>query len=364
MRRPLALVVVLVLTLGPAAAQLPPSLPPTPLDPILAGPAQNATALAVRTAGQEFSKEEVDVKLNMEFRDVDFDTVNVIFGGGSFQARARITAVIDMRVISGSRIQGALDGAAPGSGNLTVYGADLRRAWVPADAFRATFAGEALKAFQDEQEERVADFITATVPNVTVLDVIFSWQNTSAEASLENREPPADPSQVDSRAINDPTEPPLTLTAIVDVEYLERTSLLTILDKAFEGRSEAEKARKARVVDAATSYERGAFSTLGITQVLDLKTFPGWNMDVTVTLPEGYTFEDASPDVDVADDLRMAQAATLGREASQEVLNPVALTLSNRFLVSTALLATILLVGAILRFPATLAANAMRRRLR
>jgi hypothetical protein len=56
--------------------------------------------------------------------------------------------------------------------------------------------------------------------------------------------------------------------------------------------------------------------------------------------------------------------ATFGCEADGAVLNPVSLTLPNRFHVSVALLAGVFLVGGSLRFPVLVAANAWRRRMR
>lgn len=286
-------------------------------------------------------------------------------------ARARIEADIDMRAIGAARIQEAIDGAAPGAGNITALGIDPRTSFVPADLFRATFAGEALRAFQDEQEIRLEEFIEATIPDVTVLSTSFEWVNVSPEESLEAGvsvpavpRDPTDPSDAQLYDLNDPTEPPITLKARVDVEYLQRTSLLEILETALQPKSEEEKARKKQVADAGVDYDRSAFGLLGIRQVLDLQAAEGWNVGVAVIVPDGYTIEEASPDVLVGADLREARVLTLGKDADDTVVNPVSLTLSNRYLVSTALLGAILLVGGIVRFPVILGVNAWRRRMR
>lgn len=368
--RPLALASTLAFALLLVAPLCGAQLPATPLDPILKPALDEVAVTRDRALGPELTREDVDVRLDMTFRDVDFDTVNVIFGGGKFSATARIEARIDMRVIAATRIREALDGAAPGASNLTALGLDTSSSYIPADAFRASFAGEALRAFQDEQEERLAAYIRATIPNVTVMNTDFAWANVSPQDSYENSgslppiprgTPTPDPNP---RDVNDPTFPPLTLAAVVDVEYLERTNLLDIIEKALEPETDREKERKEHVADAAASYERSAFGLLGIRQVLDLQAPRGWNLEVHVTLPDGFTFEEASPDVALGKDLRRAEVVTLGKDASGSVVNPVALTLSNRFLVSTAMLAGVLLVGTILRFPVLLAANAIRRRLR
>ena len=360
--RPFALALALALALPAIASQSAAQLPPSPLDPILGQVEENRTILRETLIG-ELTKEDVDVKLAMDFRTVDFDTLNVIFGGGRFEATARIGAHIDMRVLAASRVQQVIDESIPGVGNATsIAMSELQ--YIPADVFRSTLAGEALAAFQSEQEERLADFITETIPNVTVLAVSFQWTNTSPQDSYQRETNVPSGAPNSAADVNDPTFPPITLDAYVDIQYLERTNLLNILDQALEPKSEAEKRRKEEVADAAATYERSAFSLLGIRQVLDLQAFSGWNVIVSVTLPEGYTFEEASPDVVVARDLRGAEVMTLGKDADAPVLNPVALTLSNRFLVSTALLCAVLLVGAILRFPVLLATNYWRRKSR
>lgn len=151
--RTLTLTLVLTLALGPALAQ---TLPQTPLDPLLAPTAKRGLATAQNAAGIDLTREEVDIDMRMEFRTVDFDTVNVVFGGGTFQAQARLSARFEFYVISAERISDALSKAAPQAGNLSNYGVPTDRQFIAADEFRATFVGEALKAFEQEQEERAA----------------------------------------------------------------------------------------------------------------------------------------------------------------------------------------------------------------
>lgn len=363
---PLALVLALALvpSLPSTQAQFP---VPTPLDPVVGEARDDLSGVKQQYVGPDLEREDIDVDLRLEFTDLDFDTLSLVFGGGRFMAKARVSATIDMRAISADRVQEAIDGAMPGVGNLTAVGLEQAEV-IPADAFRATFTGEALKAFQDEQEARLAEFIETTIPNVTVLSTSFEWVNISPEESLEEGaslpRAAADPTGAELYDLNDPTEPPITLRATVDFEYLQRTSLLDILETAMKPKTEEEKARKKEVADAGAEYDRSAFGLLGIRQVLDLQAERGWNVRVAVIVPEGYTIEEASPDVLVGGDLREAQVLTLGKDADGKVLNPVSLTLSNRFLVSMALLAAVLLVGGIIRFPVILAVNAWRRRMR
>ncbi|HVM44720.1 MAG TPA: hypothetical protein VM582_02200, partial [Candidatus Thermoplasmatota archaeon] len=215
--RILGAALVLALALPLVAAQL----PPTPLDPLVAAADQTRSRAREAALGAELAREDVDVSLDMEFRDVDFDTINVIFGGGRFVATARVTARIDMYVLSATRVQALVEGTVPGSGNVTgLAGAEGR--FIPADAFRASLAGEAVAAFQAEQEERLARFLVETIPNVTVLSTSFRWANISPEDSYEGGSlPPSQPPR-SLEALNDPRLPPITLVAVVDVQYLER----------------------------------------------------------------------------------------------------------------------------------------------
>lgn len=354
----LGALLLLVLVLLPMLAQA--QVPATPLDPILAPQTARTLSTAQGATGTDLFREEVDIHMRMEFRTVDFDTINVVFGGGTFQAQARLATRFEFYVISASRIQEALEKVAPGQANLSRYGVDASRNYIAADEFRATFAGPALQAFEDEQEERATEFITSTLPNVTVLSAQFVWSNAEPTEGWEGDllTPPSDP-----REANDLRLPPIVLDTVFELQYVERTSLLTIAEDYWQTRKDERTAeRKEQVADAAADYERGAFGVMGITQVVDLKMPPGWNLALSVALPQGYTFEEASPDVDLAADRRAAAASTFARHADGFVANPVALTFSNRFVVSTAMLAVVLICGAGLRFPITLLWNLVRRR--
>jgi hypothetical protein len=85
-------------------------------------------------------------------------------------------------------------------------------------------------------------------------------------------------------------------------------------------------------------------------------------MTLDLHLPEGYTFEEASPDVDVDRSQRGARTFTLAGDSDRQVVNPITLSISSRYIVSVALLATVLVLGALLRFPTLLVANQWRAR--
>lgn len=365
--RALALTFILIV-LAPAALTPPAlaqTLPQTPLDPLLRPTVGRAVETTQYAAGVDLTREEVDIDMRMEFRTVDFDTVNVVFGGGTFQAQARLSTRFEFYVLSAERISDAIEDALPGAGNLSNYGIPTDKQYIAADEFRATFVGEALQAFEQEQEERAAQFITATLPNVTVLSTQFVWSNTEPQEGREQTGAPAvDPrAPPTARDLNDLRLPPLVLDTVFELQYVERTSLLDILDSALheDSRSEREEEREKQVADAAANFERSAFGMLGLTQVLDLEMEPGWNFELVMLLPQGYTFEEASPEVTLDASHRQATTTTLARDALSTVANPVALTFSNRFVVSTAMLAIVLIAGAILRFVFTLVWNRARR---
>lgn len=336
-----------------------------PLD-FLTGPlVENATRLAYAATGDNITREDVRVLLRMDFRTLDFDTVGVIFGGGDFEAQARLHAHLEFRALSIRHLEGALERAGVEKGEVqNVTGVNLSRQFLTADQFRAALVGEALAAFEAEQEEKAAGFLQETFPDLTVLSTRFAWTNTSPETSLVGD----GPGQVRLK------DPPIALDVVLDVQYLKRTSLMGILDAFLEKKAEeteadrqAEEAEDA-LLDRLKSenegafYERSAFSLLGLTQLIVLEIDPGWDLEIVLSLPEGYTYEYASPDVTLDPDQRSARTLTFARTAEGPVANPVAVSLSNRFMVSVALLATMLMTGALLRFPTLLVATRLRRR--
>jgi hypothetical protein len=363
-RRARLALALLLLALAPAAVGTSPLPPvdaagaPVPLAALPAPPnleerAQDAYA---GTTGQRLDREDVDVGMDLDFRDLDFDALGVVFGGGSFRADARLTARLDFHVLSVGRVQESVEDAAGRPVDLSEYGLDARDQYLTADAFRATLAGEALAAFQHEQEARVVRLVTESFPDVTVLQSRAAWSNTSASANARGDELP---SPGHPAPTTDARDPPVTLLTVVELQYQKRQSLVGLLDGLWGPGADGDAALRERL-DAASLHapqERSAFALFGIPQVIHVDAPPGWDVALRLRLPEGFTFEEASPDVAVDGSLREARTYALARESDEEVGGTVAVTLGSRSLVAFAMLGAVLVAGALVRVPTLLAAN-------
>ena len=369
---PLLLVMPLALGAMTVGAQVPlPDLEQT-LDDLVVPPVATLRENASRLWGENLSHEDVRIYLDMEFRTLDFDAVGVVFGGGTFEAQARLAARLEVRSLGLYRVSDIINGSTQGRVNLsaTPLGQDVNRTHITADELRTLLAGEVLAAFQTQQQDAAEAFIGEAFPDMTVLASRFRWANVNPAVNQEG----------DAEMADDPLgfhllEPPIVLDVAFDLQYLKRESLANLMEQAraeqeAEGATNASEDPDDRLLEElkarqqAAFYERSAFSVLGLTQLLNLEMMPGWDMFLTLRLPEGYTFEEASPDVTVDEAYRSARVLTLAGDAGTTVANPVLVSISNRYIVSVSLLASVLLLGAILRFPATLAwgrARAWRR---
>lgn len=375
MRR-VALVLVAILLAPAVAAQVPVATPPLPELPIVGDPTQPypaAVHVGEFAAGTNLTREDVRVSLDLDFRSLDFQAVGVVFGGGDFRAQGRLSAHLEFRAINVSTLSNAA-GAPLGGLNGT-----LGRTVLTAGEFRSSLSAAAIAAFQRQQQDALAAFVGSTFPDATVLAARFAWSNVSPSDNPPPTFPrvpsnPADPTQLRS-PVPDSREPPVTLDTVLDVQYLKRESLLDLVEDLLDRDhlSPLEKARKEqrdrlleeiRGRSAGALYERSAFDVLGITQLIVIEMPPGWDLALTLHLPKGYTYEYASPDVTLDGARGSASTVTLADSSLQPVKNPVAVSLSNRYLVAVALLCAVLLAGALLRFPAMLVANRVGRRAR
>jgi hypothetical protein len=365
----LAVLLLALLLVAPPIGALPALTlpPPVTLDPAGAyGTALGAAELATAT---NLTREDVRIHLDLDFRSLDFGAIGVVFGGGDFRAQGRLSAHLEFRAINVSRVYAAVPGFdAPERVNATAG-----RTVLTAGELRATLSAAAIAAFEAQEQAALTSFVTTTFPDATLLSSRFEWSNVSPrENPTPQPEVPAGPSAVRS-PLPDSREPPVALDTVLDVQYLKRESLVGILAELLdqEHLSAAERQKKAdrkhlldeiRGENSGALYERSAFDLLGITQLIVIKMDPGWNLDLTLHLPKGYTYEYASPDVRLDAGHGSASAVTLADASADPVRNPVAVSLSNRFLVAVALLGAVLLCGAVLRFPAMLVAGRVGRR--
>jgi len=367
--RAAALLLALLLAAPISAAGLPavPTPPlPLPLDPN--NPGGTAVAAAELASGTNLTREDVRIHLDLDFRSLDFQTLGVLFGGGDFRAQGRLTAHLEFRAINVSRFYG-LSPRAPPNGSLDRAGPMV----ITAGEFRATLSAAAVAAFEAQEQDALTTFVSTTFPDATLLASRFSWSNVSPlDEPTPSPSVPDGPGAVRS-PLPDSREPPVALDTTLDVQYLKRESLVSILQDVLDAQhlSPAERQQKLdrkhlldeiRGESAGALYERSAFDLLGITQLIVIKMEPGWDLALTLHLPKGYTYEYASPDVEVDPGHGSASTVTLADSSSEAVRNPVAVSLSNRYLVAVALACTVLFAGALLRFPTMLVANRVGRR--
>lgn len=376
-RRRLGIALVLSLlaiapSLAAGAGPLPAIAPASdgPLDAILANATGQALTAVYKTTGNNLTREDVRIGLLIDFRDLDFDMLGITFGGGRLMAQARVTGHLELRILSVDRITKAIQSAAGDNVNLSQVG--LGGQYLTANEFRATLATEAIAAFEAGEQREVERMITKMLPDITVLATTFEWSGTDPMPVLGS--PQLQPTDPRRPVQADLVGPPIVLDVTVDVQYLKRDSLYAIVSRGIEkamDRTDAERQKELEEKDAIARlkaenegafYERSAFSTMGLTQLISPEMPPGWDLQTHVKLPLGYTIEYASPDVDVGDSRQTGDTMTLAGLSDEPLSNPVAISLSNRFLVTSALLVVVLLSGAILRFPTMLVAKRVVRR--
>lgn len=362
-RRRALLAALLLLPVASAAPALGLPLPAGPEDALEEAQRRGHDAYAA-TTGERLDREEVDVTMDMEFRDVRLDAFGLVFGGGTFVAQSRLTTRLAFHVISVGRVQESLEEASGQPLDPSSLGLDARRQHLTADAFRATLAGEALAAFQAEQEVRVAQLVAESFPDVTVRGSYFAWSNTSASDNGRGDDPPGAARPTPGM---DARNPPVTLVSVLDLEYRRRESLLGLVEDAFASAPPAEESEerlRERLEDEAhgAPHERSVFALLGVPQLIRVNAPSGWDVTLRIRLPEGLTFEEASPDVALEDGLRAARTSAYARDSETEVQSAVAVTLGSRAHVAFALLGLVLLGGVVVRVPACLVGNWLARR--
>lgn len=351
-----ALALVALLVVPPVASQL-------PVGPgALGGPVNEAADAAIPVAenqsGEDLTTESIDLALHLNIVNAEFDLVGVLFGGGKVQTDLDATATLAFHAVNVSRLETALEGTT-GPANVTLngtFGIDSNRTVLTAEEIRAAGGGVLLEAFQGYQEDATQAYIEEAVPQVTVLSTRFDWQNT---------QPVEDEREDQDVSLRDP---PILLEADVTLRFLDRVSLVDLVAANVQGNATenetAEEALQQRIEENQTApfAEQDAFEVLGIGQLLTMNLPPGWRLNLTVTVPKGFTIAGATDALVVSEDRRTASYYLDG--SSRETLRQTSgvVTLSDRFLVLSTLTIGVALVGVLLRFPVEWAAFGLARR--
>lgn len=347
-----------------AALLLVPTVAPQPEpDPsAVGGPineaARTAAPVVENQTGEDLSSEQIDLQLKVDIVNAEFDLVGVLFGGGKAQTDVTAHANLAFYAVNVSRVETAMQSAS-GDANVTLngtFGIDTNRTVLTAEEVRTAGGGALLEAFQSYQEDATKTYIEETIPQVRVITSRFSWENT---------EPAHDEREDQETSLR---EPPIVLNATLSLQYLDRFSLADLLETQLESNDTDAKTPQERLQQSLEEnqtepfFQRDAFEVLGIGQLLQMNLPAGWRMNLTVTVPKGFTIAGATDALVVSDDHRTASYYLDGTERELPRVTSGVITLSDRFLVLSTLAGAVGLIGVFLRLPTEMAAFALLRR--
>lgn len=338
--------IVLLLTLLPLPA-LAPEAPPADLRVVgeVVNPvAAQALSLAENQTGEDLTGEEVDILVTVNVTNAEFDLVGILLGGGAVETDFRVDARFEFRAISVERLDAALQAVNPytNASARKTFGLDAAGTVVTAEAFRTLAGGVIVTAFRDAEERAATGFVENSLPGMTVLASSFRWSNlVPVEGATE------------LEVSEDPREPPVVLEARFDLRFLDRVSITDLLGKVRAPGEEAPPRPDARSLlkesikrnQTVPPLERTAFMIAGLDQLLAPTVPPGWRLNLTFTVPKGFTIEGATDELSVSGDKRTATYIADGSQAFRPLADASVITLSNRSLVTVVLLALTVAVG-------------------
>lgn len=301
------------------------------LPPVI-GAASNAT-------GQNLTKEDVRIFLDLNVTKGEVGIAGLILGSGKAEVQATVNLRFEMRVISTDRIRAALEGenAYNASAENATFMSEL---YMPAEAFRATLSAETIAAFQADQEKAVADFLTETVPELEVLGLELAWKNTEPH-----------------KAITDfsLSEPPLVLEMDAVVQYLRVESVPSLLSQYLGAARLPDDPEKAYLKQLKEEHSpplqsRNFFSAAAYTQLLNLTMQPGWLLDVDLAVPRGFSFEFANEEVERHSE-RAISFEVDAQDVDSEDQTIVLTSITHRRAVALALFTSLWVIGLVAAFP-------------
>ncbi|MES2155256.1 MAG: hypothetical protein V4510_09000 [bacterium] len=361
----MAILAVLACCLPVSTGQVPsPDTVGKTLHPILDPVVAQVLPPAEVASGEDLHGEDIAAVLDLDIRNVDDDVVGIVFGGGKVGADAVATFHLDFRAVGADRLDEAIR-SGTGDANASLrnsFGVPANRTALTAEEVRLVGAGELLALFQAYELGAAKRYLEASLPGLTVLDLSGAWSNTLPASGLRSGHLPGVPdpnnpyATVGQPPIPPLREPPLVLDARARLQYLDRFSLVGILQRP--DRPDTERDRlQARIEHAQSDAvtDRSAFRLLGLKQLLDVQVPPGWRLAVTMTVPQGFTIEGATDEIIVSSDHRSATYHASGDGRTTAVSQAAVVTVSNRYIVTITVLAVALLAGYVLRLPIEMA---------
>lgn len=370
--------VILLLAVSTLGQPIPPGAVGDVLYPILDPVVGNATAGLESASGQDLHGEDIRIDLDIDVRNVDYQVASLIFGGGKVGADIDATLHLEFRAVSSTRLDEALR-AASGDANATLrgtFGYPTERTAITAEEVRLVGAGALLQAFQGYEAGATRRYLEETMPGLTVLSASFAWSNTQPGRYVLDARVPAipnfDPNRpaglLDAAPLPQLREPPLVLDAHMRLQYLDRVSLVQILEGALRNKtSDATSLLKNRLQreQGDRFLDRSAFNLLGFGQVFNFTVPPGWRLNLTMEVPRGFTIEGVTDELEGAADHRSLTYILDGGQRTSVAAQAGLVTLSDRFIVTTTALAVVALLGYAIRLPTetiVLAVRSLRHR--
>ncbi len=352
----------------PALAQPVPDDVGKLLGPPLADAADVLIPTAEAEAGEDLHSERIDLDIQLDIVQVTYGLVPILFGGGRIGAQAIATVGLDFHAVSLERLDDVMQ-SVTGEANVTAAGTlgiPTNRTVLTAEEIRILGGGALLDAFQDAEAEAAKRLMEETVPGMVVLSSRFDWSNTVPLLATVERYR-QDPVQASRDPLPDLRGPPLHLEAVFHLEFSDHVSLYGLLEPRLEGSDAAGDARRAlrdRVEKNETVpfLDQSAFAALGFGQILHLTVPPGWRMAVQATVPEGFSFEEASSELALSPNQQNVTFAKDGgtRDATTDDVGLI--VISSRFLVVSVLLVAILIAGVAARVSTEIVVLAVKRR--
>lgn len=339
------------------------SAPENPAAAIVAPIADAVTGTALgrieSETAQDLHSEDIAVDILLDVRNVDNDVVGILFGGGKVGADATGHMRLEFRAVGMHRLDEALR-ASTGDANATVqgtFGIPLNRTALTAEEIRLVGAGQLLAAFQESQALAAKRYLQDTVPGLAVLDLTATWSNTIPLDRVRSTASPGPDALPDAAAIAPWStvpplrEPPLVLDATARLHYVDRVGLFDLLDAAATDSDDGGMQQRIEDAQADAVADRSAFSMLGLNQLLAFALPPGWRLNLTMTVPAGFTVEGATDELTLHPGHRMVTYRLDGDARSTPSSQAAIVAVSNRFVVTTTLLVAVLLAGFLLRLP-------------
>lgn len=357
---------VTLLCLPAAAAQA----DPNPVSEVINDALGTSGGAAEDATGEDLSTEQIDLMLKLDIVNAEFDPMGILFGGGKVQTDLEAHAQLAFYAANVSHAEDALAQAA-GDEDATLKdtaGVDTNQTVVTAEMIRTAGGGILLEAFQSMQEDAAQRYVETTLPQVTVLSTTFTWSNTEPAEDAEGIEDEEDVEDADAR------EPPIVLDAKMTLRFLDRIALGDLLEDIGDDEDDQHAARLAqgehdadeddRVKEAIQQahtpplLQQDAFQMLGVDQLLDLDLPPGWRLNLTLTVPEGYTIEGSSDALIVDDDRETLTYFVDGSQRETEHQTTGMASLSSRSLVTQTLALLVGIAGILARYPIEMVAFA------